>query len=140
MPKKNLLKDAFERGMRPKQEKFAQAIANGANQTESAKIAGYNLNSPTSTLPSRLIRQQKIQERIQELIEQAGLQEMARNVWQDVLSDDTSAMRPLERAKVNEVKLKAIDQIARLGGWEPEQVKSVKNMTLTGSLSDILPK
>lgn len=126
----------------PMREKFAQALARGAMQCDAAIEAGYQVSATTGvSMPSRLARNERIQARVAEIINSSDYVQQASNVWVELMSakmpeDEGSS----KWAKVAEIKLKVIDQIARLGGWEPSKQVETKQLVLKGKVEDILPK
>lgn len=137
----NIVGIGRDNGLTLKQERFARAAASGKTLVGAAEEAGYVMSEDCKpSIPYRLIQNEKIQARISALINEGALVDLARSRWHSILSDDVSELKAHERVKMYEVQLKAIDQIARLGGWEPNKVSETKSLVLKGNLDELLPK
>ena len=116
LPTKELEKD---RRLTGRQEIFARAIASGLTQQKAAMVAGYSpLTSTQSFRGHELAKQPVVKARIQDLIQIQNLEHLVISHWVQVLSEEVSDYKPLVKARIWDSKAKAIDQIARLGGWE----------------------
>lgn len=139
----NIVKDALDNGLTLKQERYCKSLASGSQQVEAAREAGYKLDGKTSpSLPSRMIRQERIQARIHELIAQECYEDDAHRVWRSVLdaSADLYDAGSARWQAIIDKQLKVLDQIARLGGWEPAKTHEHKQLVIKGSVQDVLPK
>lgn len=124
--------------LNPQQLKFAQCVANGLPLKEAGRIAHYSPKS-LDTQPSQIVRNPKVQAKIQELINKQSIFDAVAAFWIDELTYRYE--KEIHRIKGSEIKLKVIDQLARLGGWNPSEVsESVKKvLNLNASVSDLLP-
>lgn len=137
--RRNYIADGLERGLTPKQELFANAVADGKTLSDAGRIAGYGHNG--SGIGSRVIRQEQVQLRVQELIEDRAFLDMAGCIWYDILGESLRGLEPgsTKWCNVADRQLKAIEQIARLGGWEPKRVEETRKLVLKGDINSILP-
>lgn len=139
----NIVKDALDNGLTVKQERFARAIANGETMCESGRQAGYLTfdQGYSSSLPSRTLQNTRVQARIQALINASNYEALTHSHWQEVLCTPLpDGVGSQAWGRVVDAKNKAIDQIARLGGWEPSKQTETKQLVLKGQIKDILPK
>lgn len=142
----NIVAQAVKNGLTVKQERFARAVANGSNVVAAAVEAGYDLNvAGRPSLPSRMLRKEAIQARVQELINEASYEQLARNHWTQVLSQDVPDVIDNPKLiylaeKIWAAKDRVIDTIARLGGWEPSKRVETKSLVIKSNITDSLPK
>lgn len=139
----NVAAAAVQNGLTIKQELFARGASEGLSLSEAARQAGYQeANQETPALPARMMRNEKIQNRIGVLIGEKDFEASAANTWAYLFSIDVSQFEPgkMQWSNIVDKKLKAIEQIAKLAGWEPNKVTESKSLVLKGSLEDILPK
>lgn len=137
--RRNYINEGLERGLTPKQELFAQTVAGGGTLSEAQRNAGYG---PTSNgVASRVIRQEQVQLRVIELIEERQFLDMTGCIWYDIMGESLRGLEPgsTKWCNVADRQLKAIEQIARLGGWEPKRVEETRKLVLKGDISSILP-
>jgi hypothetical protein len=80
--------------LNPKQELFAQKIAEGLSNSEAARVAGYSARS-ARCLGSQLIKRQKIRERIQELRQERETDAITREAVLAELSNARADLHPL---------------------------------------------
>lgn len=143
MSQTNVASDAIQNNLTIKQELFARGVANGLSLSEAARQAGYQeANQETPALPARMLRNEKIQNRIGVLIGQKDFESQAANTWAYLFSIDVSEFEPGggRWSNIVDKKLRAIEQIAKLAGWEPNKTVETKSLVLRGDLSEILPK
>jgi len=143
----NIVKVAKQHGLTMKQEMFARSAAAGKTLVEATRDAGYLRKTDQSkpSLPYKMMKNERIQARIQEIINEGKYSELAKSHWQEVLSAEPPADwsekdKWILRVKLWEAKDRAINAIARLGGWEPSAKSETKSLVLKGDLADILPQ
>lgn len=126
-----------------KQELFCRNAAAGQNLVDAARNAGYaHESNHNPSMPSRMVQSEKIRNRIGVLIGQKDFEAQATNTWAYIFSIDVSEFEvgKTQWSNVIDRKLKAIEQIAKLAGWEPNKTVETKSLVLKGDLSEILPK
>lgn len=142
----NIVGIAKQNGLTLKQELFCRGTANGLTGSEAARKAGYNeANKEHPTLPSRMLKNERIQSRISSLIAESSYDLLGAQHWKDVLTaeppeDWDEKQKWNLRLKLWEAKDRALGIIARLGGWEPNKVSETKSLVLKGNLDELLPK
>ena len=140
----NIVKDALDNGLTLKQELFARAASSGMTLCDSERQAGYADGSKNThaSLGTRMIRQERIQARIHELIAQQQYERDAQSVWRNVLNvnENDHESGGSKWCAIVDRKLRVIEQIAKLGGWEPSKQTETKQLVLKGQIKDILPK
>ena len=125
-----------------KQELFCRGAAAGKNLVDAAKDAGYSHESNHNpSMPSRMVQSDKIRNRIGVLIGEKDFEASAASCWAYLFSIDVSEFEvgKSQWSNVVDKKLKAIEQIAKLAGWEPNKTVETKSLILKGSLDDLLP-
>lgn len=141
----NIVACAQKNGLTLKRELFARHVASGKSQSEAARLAGYRESDVEApTIPSRLMRNGKVQARIQTLINERDYEALAHSHWQEVLSanvpdfsDDPKMILVAE--KIWAAKDRVIATIARLGGWEPAKQEESKKLIVHSDLRAMLP-
>lgn len=144
MIKDNIVKTAHKHGLTIKQERFAQAVASGSNLVSAARQVGYELTSYAPSLGSRMVRNEKISNRIAQLIAEQDFESHVKNHWVEVLTAEVpNGLKPAQAAQLRikqwEAKDRVIQAIAKLGGWEPSKVDESRKLIIKGDIRDMLP-
>ena len=135
--------DSIPKNLTIKQELFCRNAAAGQNLVEASRNAGYSHESSHNpSMPSKMVHSEKIRSRIGVLIGQKDFESQAANTWAYLFSIDVSEFEvgKSQWSNVIDRKLKAIEQIAKLAGWEPNKTVETKSLVLKGNLDELLPK
>ena len=116
-----------------KQEAFTKHYVGNpkASVTDSVIAAGYSIENRqmASVIGSQLLKNTKVRSAISEVIQGGQYDERIKEVWNEAF--ETGSFQD---------KFKAIDQIVKIGGLEAPKRVDKREMKVSGSVEDLLPK
>lgn len=122
----------------PKWEKFCQAYAQDGNAAAAYRAAGYTAKNTASASAAavRLLNNVKVQERIQELTEEARM--IAEKSAIADIREIRETMTAILRGEIDDTKpadrIRAGDFLAKTGGMMPQEAVKVE-LSLSGKLA-----
>ncbi len=121
-----------------KQVAFVSQLLEGNSPTEAVRQAGYNTTHPHS-IGYQNLQNENVLSVIIQSIKEGRYYKQFEKVWDDCLNDEgNQSVKVSERMDTHRTKLKAVEQIAKIGGL----IAPVKHetRTLTADITSLLPK
>lgn len=129
------------RRLTPKQIAYVDHLLRTTSNTQAVIDAGYNVQSDNSAaqISSQNLRNTNVLSELVYRIKSGSYDKQIENIWQDCLNDEgNQSVKVSERMDTHRTKLKAVEQIAKIGGL----IAPVKHetRTLTADITSLLPK
>jgi len=127
-----------KRRLTSKQAKYVTALLEGATTIDAVREAGYTAKQPHCINYQNLHNENVLSVIIQS-IKEGRYDKQFEKVWDDCLNDEgNQSVKVSERMDTHRTKLKAVEQIAKIGGL----IAPVKHetRTLTADITSLLPK